>query len=343
MKLYELVFVYAAMPFDLESPIMLDVLYSMERDKIPVLTQLINNKKIRSTIQCTHTELEDTDDSFKWPTFTKPSFHEPTWESLISILNLVKQNDIIKKIKRYLKKMKGIIIIIIVHMYTYAPMNLILHARACIRMYKLIIIDFVLQDVEVCDRRTFEIIPNSTELLEWKEYGLILHPQKDCLPADVDKVTVTIVASIAGQYIFPEGCHLVSSVFWLRCLPNCAFAKPIKIQMEHCANTNDLTKLTFVRASTSSHPYIFKQLEGGLFFSKGHRDYGIIELSQFCGLTVGQRGSSERKYYGILFHLGPQIIPDKIHIALTWNEIGHITVSYGPANNSTIFTSLTCI
>ena len=105
LKLYELVFLYVVMPFDLESPIMLDVLYSMERDKIPVLTGLINNKKIRSTI-CT----EDTDASFKWPTFTKPSFHEPTWENLIWILNLVKQSDIIKRIKRYLKKMKGIIV-----------------------------------------------------------------------------------------------------------------------------------------------------------------------------------------------------------------------------------------
>ena len=205
----------------------------------------------------------------------------------------------------------------------------------------MIIIDFVLQDVEVCDRRIFEITPSSTEPLEWEEYGLTLYPQKDCLPADVDKVTVTILASIAGQYVFPEGCHLVSSVFWLRCLPNCAFAKPIKIQMEHCANANDLTKLTFVKASTSSYPYSFKQLEGGLFFSKDDRDYGIIGLSQFCGLTVGQKGSSERKYYGILFHLGPQIIPDKIHIALTWNEIGHITVSYVSANE--FFILLTCI
>ena len=190
----------------------------------------------------------------------------------------------------------------------------------------MILIEFVLQDVEVCARREFEITPSSTEPFEWKEYGLKLYPQKDCLPPGVDMITVTILSSIAGQYVFAEGCHLVSCVFWFRCLPNCAFAKPLKLQMEHCANTNDLTNLTFVRASSSLSPYSFKQLEGGHFFSKGHRDCGTIELSQFCGVAVA--GPNERKYYASLFYLGSQIIPDKIHIALTWNEPGHITVRY---------------
>ena len=95
------------MPFNLDSPIMLDVLYSMERDEIPILTELVKNKKIRSTI-CT----EDKEAPFKWPTFTKASFHEPTWENLISILKLVKQDDLIKIIQQYLKKMKGIVLIV---------------------------------------------------------------------------------------------------------------------------------------------------------------------------------------------------------------------------------------
>ena len=190
-------------------------------------------------------------------------------------------------------------------------------------------VEFVLQDVEVCDRRTFKITPSSTEPLEWEEYGLKLYPQKDCLPSGVDMVTVDILASIAGQYVFPEDCHLISSVFWFRCLPNCTYAaKPIKLQMEHCANTDDLTNLTFVRASTSSIPYRFKQLEGGQFFiSKDHRDHGTIELSQFCGVAMCQMGSNDRKYCAYLYFLGQQIVPDDIHIALTCNEPGHLEVS----------------
>ena len=100
-----LFFAFAVTPFDLESAIKLDVLYSMERDKIPVLTELTKNKKIRSII-CSET----TEADLKWPTFTKPSIHKPTWENLISFLKLAKQNDLIKRIKRYLKKMKGKVI-----------------------------------------------------------------------------------------------------------------------------------------------------------------------------------------------------------------------------------------
>ncbi len=153
-----------------------------------------------------------------------------------------------------------------------------------------------------------------------------LYPQRDSLPAGVDKVTITVLASIAGQYMFPENLHPTSAVFWLRCLPYCAFTKPIRIHMEHCANSDSTTNLIFARASCSQKqlPYAFKQLEGGLF--SGY--YGTIEVNRFSGLAVCQQGSNERKYYASQFHLGQQVVPDTIHIALTWNTRTHIAVSY---------------
>ena len=195
-------------------------------------------------------------------------------------------------------------------------------------------VDFVLQDVEVCGTTTVEITPSSTQPREWKEYGLKLYPQEDSLPDGVDKVTITILASIVGRYQFPENFYPISAVFWLHCQPNCTFTKPIKIQMEHCANSNNTTKLRFARASTfraqKELPYTFKQLDDGRFYSQDR--YGTIELNQFCGLGVVQKDSNERRYYGILFHLGQQTrlqqtIPDQIHIALTWNDPAHVTVS----------------
>ena len=100
---------YAVMPVDLGNPVMLDVLYSMEQDKIPVLTELISNQKIRSTILSS----ENTETIYKWPTFTKPSLHEPTWKTLCLILELANMNDLAKMIKDYLKKMKGIYIVVV--------------------------------------------------------------------------------------------------------------------------------------------------------------------------------------------------------------------------------------
>ena len=200
-------------------------------------------------------------------------------------------------------------------------------------MLSCFLLDFALQlqNVEVCGGRIVHITSSSTQPLDLELercYGLKLYPQKGCLPAGVDKVTITILVSTAGQYIFPDNCHLVSSVVWLRCLPNCAFTKPIKFQMEHCANTSDFTKLIFVRASTSSLPYSFKQLEGGQFFTKDHNNYGTIELSRFCGMGMCLEGSSaERIYYASLLYLGQQTVPNDIHVAMTWNVPGHITVS----------------
>ena len=87
------------MPYDLESHITLDVLYSMECDKIPVLTELITNQDMRSII-CPGNIV----DGLKWPTLTKLSRRRPTWKKLSEFLDVVDQNDLAKRMKRYLKK-----------------------------------------------------------------------------------------------------------------------------------------------------------------------------------------------------------------------------------------------
>ena len=96
-----IIIVHAAENFDLGSHLMLDVLYSMEQDKIPVLTELMNNQNIQSTV-CS----ENVEALYKWPTFTKPSFHEPTWENLCLILSLNNRKDLVKTIIEYLKPNK---------------------------------------------------------------------------------------------------------------------------------------------------------------------------------------------------------------------------------------------
>ena len=90
---------YAVIPFDLGSPVTLDVLYSMEQEKIPVLMELISNQKVRSTV-CSENEQA----LYKWPTFTKASLYKPTWEKLCLILKLNDMNDLVKKIEDYLRK-----------------------------------------------------------------------------------------------------------------------------------------------------------------------------------------------------------------------------------------------
>ena len=72
----------------------------MERDGIPVLTELMNNQNVRSVI-C---PAENVEALYKWPTFTKPGFHEPTWENLYLILTLTDLDYLVKQIKSWKKK-----------------------------------------------------------------------------------------------------------------------------------------------------------------------------------------------------------------------------------------------
>ena len=96
--------------FDLESHFTLRTIYSMEQEGIPLLTELIDNRKqINSMIGAT----EDTQDSsmYKWPALHMPCIHEPTWKKLCSVLQSIDKLDLVVAIKNYLEKKKGIILL----------------------------------------------------------------------------------------------------------------------------------------------------------------------------------------------------------------------------------------
>ena len=95
---------YTATLFDPESCFSLEALYLMEKEKIPVLSELMHNSKIRSSI-CT--QQVDQDSKYKWPTVFEFSIHEPNWKTLCTILQLNRKEDLVKKINSYLTKKKG--------------------------------------------------------------------------------------------------------------------------------------------------------------------------------------------------------------------------------------------
>ena len=137
--------------------------------------------------------------------------------------------------------------------------------------------------------------------ITWEGYGLSLHIPKGCLPAGMEQCTINIKASLAGQYEFPENSHLVSAVFWLRCKDVHKFTRPITVEIQHCAKSENLPNLQIVRAICSQKqlPYTFKQLPGGNF--SRHSSYGVIELNSFSGVGVVQKGSDQRQYYSKIF------------------------------------------
>ena len=137
--------------------------------------------------------------------------------------------------------------------------------------------------------------------ITWEGFGLKLHFHEGSLPAGMEQCTINIQASLAGQYEFPDNHHLVSAIFWLRCEPTCKFEKSIGLEIQHCAKSEDATKLSFVKAVCSQKqlPYTFTDQLEGKFTS--YSSYGVIELKGFSGLGVTQKGSKECEYLVNLF------------------------------------------
>ena len=185
-----------------------------------------------------------------------------------------------------------------------------------------------LRGVEVCGEMTVVVYSSHAQQITWEGFGLKLHIQEGSLPAGMNKVEVNIKASLAGQYEFPENSHLVSAIFWLRCEDVHEFMKPITVEIQHCAKSENVTNLnlSFVRAVCSQKqlPYTFKQLPRGNFTS--HSSYGVIELNSFSGVGITQEGSEDREYCSQLFYLGQPSLC-KIHFVISWNLEAHLTVS----------------
>ena len=174
---------------------------------------------------------------------------------------------------------------------------------------------------------TVVVYSSRYQLITLEGFGLRLHIQEDSLPTGIEQCTLSIKASLAGQYEFPEESYLVSAVFWLRCEPTCKFTKPVTVEIQHCAKSEnvDSLKIKFVRAlcSQTKLPYTFKE-QGGDF--NRHSSYGVIQVNGFSGLAITQEGSGDREYCSQLFYLGHPT-SCQIHFVVMWNVEAHLTVS----------------
>ena len=190
-----------------------------------------------------------------------------------------------------------------------------------------------LRGVEVCGKMTVVVHSSSAQQVTMEGFGLKLHIDEGSLPAGIHRCTLTIKASLAGQYEFPDNSYLVSAIFWLRCEPICKFTKPVTVEMQHCARSENVAnlKLKFVRAVCSQKqlPYTFKEL-GGDFTN--HSSYGVVEVNGFSGLAITQEGPEDRSYLANL--LSKEVIKSnptrflvEIFLVIIWNTNSHRTVS----------------
>lgn len=190
----------------------------------------------------------------------------------------------------------------------------------------------ILNGVDVCGT-TSTTVYSYDQLFMWEDYGLKLYIQAKSLPEGVQQCTINITASLSGQYKLPENSHLMSAIFWFQCEPFIPkFKNSIKAEIQHCAKTENASKLGFVRALCNQEhlPYTFKELESQDKFST-LSSFGIVSVRRFSGIGIVQYEESsvdvDREYISGLYYLNYSISSYDIHFIVMMNTKVHINVS----------------
>ena len=184
-----------------------------------------------------------------------------------------------------------------------------------------------------------ELTPGEPLDLHWKGHGLKLYIPADALTLDTpapEPITMTIRASINGQFLLPSDLELVSGIYWVSFSKR--FSKPVTLSVQHCCNLEDpdqVSSLCFVAAKCTQKelPYSFKERYEKSTFST-ESCYGTIELTHFSGVGVGQyrqvgltqeetaRGRWNKRYlaqvYSITHMEGSRLIKT-VHIPVFWD------------------------
>lgn len=184
-----------------------------------------------------------------------------------------------------------------------------------------------LEGVDVLQVTTFNVT-NSSQSLNWEDYGLKLTISQQSLPRSIESCIITAKVSLSGQYKLSNNSELVSPVFWLKCEPSCKFTHPPSLAIQHCALPENTKHLSMARAHYMQKdlPYCFKPCEGS--FSQ-HSNYGVTKLDSFSGFGIVQKQSKPRRYWFCTFYMpvnSPSIVRE-VHFVVTWHDNVHIKVS----------------
>ena len=161
------------------------------------------------------------------------------------------------------------------------------------------------------------IVPTQGASFEWEGYGLKLHIPEGSRPVGMRECQINIKASLNGQFQLPKDTDLLSPVFWISA--PCKFTKPVTLEIQHCALRHEavLSDLSFVSAKCSQKdlPYMFKQLDGGVFTK--HSSYGTIQLKHFSGVGVTGTKETPQLYCTHLYYTIKKIYDWRFCLAIT--------------------------
>ena len=174
-------------------------------------------------------------------------------------------------------------------------------------------------------------VTNSEQLFSWDECGLSLHIPENSLPANLQQCSIHIVATVMGDYQLPQDTHLVSAVYWIKCVPECRFSQPLTLEVQHCAKLESASKLCFIKASSMDRGEESINFETVMGNFSQHSSYGFIELNSFSGYGIGEEGVEDREYSASCYY-SEEHKSHKIHFTIFWNTKVHNEVCIQPTN-----------
>ena len=173
------------------------------------------------------------------------------------------------------------------------------------------------------------LVTNSEQHFTWHEFGLNIHIPEKSLPKDARLVRIHIKSAIMGDFQLPQDTHLVSAVYSIRCLPKCQFAKPLTLEIQHCAKPENNHKLCFIRSTSGSNFHVIEPgdnlLTENIFCSlfPRHTSYGFVQLDKFCKFAIVQKGTDERLYRANVYHHEVDIQHQRLHFSIVWDSNAH--------------------
>ena len=98
------------------------------------------------------------------------------------------------------------------------------------------LLDPTIQGAEIIAQTRVEITPGKPLTYHWVGHGFEVHIPAGAISSESGPVTLSIQASLSGDYQLPDDRVLVSGVYWLALHPPVMLSKSATISIQHCAS-----------------------------------------------------------------------------------------------------------
>ena len=192
---------------------------------------------------------------------------------------------------------------------------------------------------EVIESKKLKVVPGQSLSHRWEGFGVNLKAPANALVSDSPFQTLNLLNCNTDHFKVPENMELLSGIYWVDFKGK--FAKPITIELEHCASVeqpSQFSSLSFVSTEPPTQvapPYQLLPFPGGVFPQDSC--YGSIQLSQSLLIAVVSDGSATKSYRALNYYIPKTTTTWDIDLIITYDLEISIKVSFLHAFSSKMY------